>query len=59
MVLTPGGKQEFLDVVQILFCNFPNLLTSCGVQQRISLTLFKFLYTNTYLHAYFLHFKNT
>ena len=59
MVLTPGGNQEFLDVVQILFCNFPNLLASCGVQQRISLILFKFLYTNTYLHVYFLHFKNT
>ena len=53
MVLTPGGNQEFLDVVQILFCNFPNLLASCGVQQRISLILFKFLYTNTYLHVYF------
>lgn len=29
--------QEFLGVVQILSCDFPNLLPSCGVQKRIDL----------------------
>lgn len=50
-LLTPGGDEEFLEVVQILFCTFPNLLTGCGVQKRISLILFKYSYTSKYLHT--------
>lgn len=45
--------QEFLGVVQILSCDFPNLLPSCGVQKRISSILFKYSFSVKYLYIHF------
>lgn len=51
-LLSPGGDQEFLEVVQILSCSFSSLLTSCGVQKRISLIFFIYSDTSKYLHIH-------
>lgn len=57
MASNSWGDQEFLEVVQMLSYNFPNLLIGYGVQKGISLILFKYSYTSKYLHIHFLLLK--